>query len=70
VARSLNEARRDVGENLDRQVERLVNEPAPARVRQLDRRELRGLPAVSPLSAGSAIPGTQPGTDEHLDRLG
>jgi hypothetical protein len=32
-----------------------------ARVRLLDGRELRGLPAVGPLSAGSAIHGTEPG---------
>ena len=69
MAKSLNEARRDVMQNLDEQVERLVNEPAPAHARQLDRRALRGLPAVGPLSAGSAIAGTQPGSDEHLERL-
>jgi hypothetical protein len=61
VAKSLNEARRKAAEALDAQVKKLVREPAPARVRLLDGRELRGLPAVGPLSAGSAIHGTEPG---------
>jgi hypothetical protein len=71
VARSIHEARRETGERLQAQVEKLVSEPAPppTRSRQLDGRELRGLPAVGPLSAGSAIPGTEPGSDDHLDRI-
>jgi hypothetical protein len=69
MAKSLHETRRQVAEHLDEQVEQLVNEPDPARVRLLDGRTLRGWPAVGPQSAGSAIAGTQPGTDGHLDRL-
>jgi hypothetical protein len=42
----------------------------PHRTRVADGRALRGLPAIGPNSAGSAIAGTQPGTDAHLDRLG
>jgi hypothetical protein len=40
------------------------------RVKVADPQALRGLPAVGPLSAGSAIAGTQPGTDAHLEKLG
>jgi hypothetical protein len=69
MARSLNEARRVAAAALDEQVERLVSEPEPVRARILDGRELRGWPAVGPLSAGSAIAGTEPGTDAHLDIL-
>jgi hypothetical protein len=42
----------------------------PHRTRVADGRALRGLPAIGANSAGSAIAGTQPGSDEHLERLG
>jgi hypothetical protein len=42
----------------------------PHRTRIADGQALRGLPAIGPHSAGSAIHGTQPGTDAHLDTLG
>jgi hypothetical protein len=69
VAKSLNESRRETAVALEQQVDRLVNEPEPARVKMLDARTLRGWPAVGPEAAGSASVGTQPGTDEHLERL-
>jgi hypothetical protein len=69
LACSIARARREAAQALDEQVDQLVNEPDPVRVRLIDGRELRGWPAVGPLSAGSAIAGTEPGTDEHLDRL-
>jgi hypothetical protein len=72
VARSLNESRREVAERLDRQVAKAAaaeNVTSTHRL-PLDGKALRGLPAIGPHSAGSAIAGTQPGTDEHLERLG
>jgi hypothetical protein len=41
----------------------------PHRTRVADGRALRGVPAIGPNSAGSAIAGTVPGSDEHLERL-
>ncbi len=42
----------------------------PHRAKVADGAQLRGIPAIGPRSAGSAVAGTQPGTDEHLERLG
>jgi hypothetical protein len=73
VARSLHEARREAAERLDRQVAKATTDDvvvASASRLPLDGRALRGLPAIGPHSAGSAIHGTQPGSDEHLERLG
>jgi hypothetical protein len=69
MAKSLNETRRQTAEHLDEQVDQFDDEPDDLHTRVAEAKLLRGLPAVGPLSAGSAIAGTEPGTDEHLERL-
>jgi hypothetical protein len=61
VARSLNEARRQVAEALDAQVVRVLAEPPqPNNRRLIDKRELRGWPAAGRGICG-AIAETIPG---------
>jgi hypothetical protein len=73
MARSLWEARREAAERLDRSVDNATHDveldDLPAWAKVADAQALRGVPAVSQHSAGSAIAGTQPGTDAHLDAL-
>jgi hypothetical protein len=72
---SLADARRREHERLERLVAQIAAETGhdiddrPHRAKVADGRALRGLPAIGPFSAGSAIPGSQPGTDDHLDRI-
>jgi hypothetical protein len=65
VARSLNEARRETAENLRSQVDAATRDPhngeMPALIALADGKALRGVPAVSKHSAGSAIFGSMPG---------
>jgi hypothetical protein len=61
VARSLNEARRQVAQHLDRQVVRVTAEPVQADRRRLfDKREIRGWPAAG-RGVNGAIHGSEPG---------
>jgi hypothetical protein len=75
VAVSLNEARRREHARLAALVERIARETGhdpddrPHRTTIADGRQLRGLPAHSRHADASAIAGTQPGSDAHLDAL-
>jgi hypothetical protein len=76
VAKSLYEARREASERTAASIARLERDGLfgdphedHKRLRLLDRRELRGWPAAG-RGICSAIAGTQPGSDEHLERLG
>jgi hypothetical protein len=73
VARSLNEARREAAERLDLQVDAVTRDPHDGEMNALisiaDGTLLRGIPALSRHGGSSAILGTEPGTDAHLDRL-
>jgi hypothetical protein len=71
VARSLNEARRQVAHDLNEQVRRnadAITEDHPWWARVADGVALRGIPAISKNAAGSALGGV-PGSDAHLDKL-
>jgi hypothetical protein len=68
VARSLNEARRQVAERLDAQVVKMLAEPPQPNSRLIDKREIRGWPAAGKGICG-AVNGTVPGSDAHLDTL-
>jgi hypothetical protein len=73
VAKSLHEARREVAERLDLSVDAATRDPhdgeMPVLLSIADGAALRGLPAVGPLAGGSAIRGTEPGSDHHLDLM-
>jgi hypothetical protein len=61
VAQSLNEARRQVAQDLDAQVVRALAEPPrPDNRRLIDKRELRGWPAAGK-GINGAVWGTTPG---------
>ncbi len=76
VARSLNEARREAARRTAESINDLERDgvldqdPHAGEMKALiaiaDRAQLRGLPAVGPLSGGSAIRGTQPGENLGL----
>jgi hypothetical protein len=75
VAKSLNQARREASERTAQSIARLerdgvlTTDETPRQLRLIDKRELRGWPAAG-RGICSAIAGTQPGSDEHLERLG
>jgi hypothetical protein len=73
VAVTLAEARRLEAKRLRRAVDeitRTADEPATSRATMpLDYRRMRGFPIVSRGVSG-ATSGSQPGTDDHLERLG
>jgi hypothetical protein len=70
---SLQAKRLQVARSLEAQVERVVGETADTEtvtgVRHDDRGRARGIPCLVRGGLGSAIPGTRPGSDEHLDML-
>jgi hypothetical protein len=73
VARSIWEARRETADNLRLQVDAAARDPhdgeMPTLIAIADREQLRGLPAFSRRSGSSAIAGTEPGTDAHIERI-
>jgi hypothetical protein len=73
IAITLAQAHRLENERLRRAVNRAVGEAVdattPTAVRHDDRERMRGLPALVRGGLSSAIRGTEPGSDEHLERL-
>jgi hypothetical protein len=72
VARSLNDARRATARELDQQVDELtagdlIVDDHPHWAKVADGQALRGIPALSPFGAGSAITGSQPGVGPLFD---
>jgi hypothetical protein len=74
VSVTLATARKLEAERLRRAVDKAVGEvvdaKTPSGVSHDDRERLRGLPALVKGGLGSAIHGTVPGPDAHLDTLG
>jgi hypothetical protein len=73
VAVTLAEKRRREAERLAEQVDEITRDAAIEATTKatlpLDYRRMRGFPIVAQGVSG-ATPGTEPGTDEHLERLG
>jgi hypothetical protein len=55
---------------VNRAVGSAVDAKTPSAVSHDDRERLRGLPCLVKAGLGSAIHGTQPGSDAHLEALG
>jgi hypothetical protein len=72
AAISLSAKRAQIAGRLAEQVDKITRDTAVETTRAtlpLDYRRMRGFPIVARGVSGAA-PGSQPGTDEHLERLG